>query len=206
VKIYAQLACIMPFDNIEWEKLHWFLKFLIPKLKIKDKDKDTLDELLESVDLSTYGLERVKLKESIGLDDSDSELDPQNPNVRGAHGGDEPVDPLDEIIRAFNERWFAGWEATPEEQRVKFTNIVKHVVNNPNYQTQVVNNLDEQNSRIALEKLISHAVSKERKKELDLYKHYAQDPEFKRAFDASIMRLLSSQGMSNIVTETVITA
>ena len=58
VKIYAQLACIMPFDNIEWEKLHWFLKFLIPKLKIKDKDKDTLDELLESVDLSTYGLER----------------------------------------------------------------------------------------------------------------------------------------------------
>ena len=39
MKIYAQLACIMPFDNIEWEKLHWFLKFLIPKLKIKDKDK-----------------------------------------------------------------------------------------------------------------------------------------------------------------------
>jgi type I restriction enzyme, R subunit len=201
VKIYAQLACIMPFDNIEWEKLHWFLKFLIPKLKIEDKDKDTLDELLESVDLSTYGLERVKLKESIGLDGSDSELDPQNPNVRGAHGGDEPVDPLDEIIRAFNERWFAGWEATPEEQRVKFTNIVKHVVNNPNYQTQVVNNLDEQNSRIALEKLISHAVSMERKKELDLYKHYAQDPEFKRAFDASIMRLLASQEMSTVVSE-----
>jgi len=202
VKIYAQLACIMPFDNIEWEKLHWFLKFLVPKLKIKDRDKDTLDELLESVDLSTYGLERAKLKHSIGLDDSDSELDPQNPNVRGAHGGDEPKDPLDEIIRAFNERWFAGWEATPEEQRVKFTNIAKHVVNNPNYQTQVVNNLDEQNSRIALEKLISQAVSQERKRELDLYKHYAQDPEFKRAFDASIMRLLAGQLGSGPATET----
>ena len=83
VKIYAQLACIMPFDNIEWEKLHWFLKFLIPKLKIKDKDKDTLDELLESVDLSTYGLQRVKLKQPIGLDDSASELDPQNPEYAG---------------------------------------------------------------------------------------------------------------------------
>lgn len=202
VKIYAQLACIMPFDKIEWEKLHWFLKFLIPKLKIKDKDKDTLDELLNSIDLSTYGLERVKLKKGIGLDDSDSEIDPQNPNVRGV-GSDEDKDPLDEIIRLFNERWFAGWDATPEEQRVKFINIVQHVFNSPNYQTQVVDNQDEQNSRIALEKLISQAVSKERRRELDLYKRYAQDPEFKRAFDSSIMRLLSSKEISTVVAETI---
>ncbi len=197
VKIYAQLACIMPFDNIEWEKLHWFLKFLIPKLKIKDKDKDTLDELLDSIDLSTYGLERVKLRESIGLDTSDSEIDPQNPNVRSV-GPPGPEDPLDEIIRTFNERWFAGWEATPEEQRVKFVNIARHVVNNPNYKTQVVDNQDEQNSRIALEKMIKQAVSRERKRELDLYKRYAQDREFKRAFDASIMRLLS-QAANDVV-------
>ena len=31
VKIYAQVECIMPFDNLAWEKLHWFLKFPIPK-------------------------------------------------------------------------------------------------------------------------------------------------------------------------------
>jgi type I restriction enzyme R subunit len=201
VKIYAQIACIIPFENIEWEKLHWFLKFLIPKLKIKDKDKDTLDELLNSVDLSTYGLERVKLKQSIGLDDSDSEIDPQNPNVRGAHGGEEEKDPLDEIIQAFNERWFAGWEATPEEQRVKFINIARHVFKNPHYQTQVVDNQDEQNSRLALEKMISQAVSQERKRELNLYKRYAQDREFKRAFDASIMRLLTQTGDSSLQKE-----
>jgi len=201
VKIYAQIACIIPFENIEWEKLHWFLKFLIPKLKIKDKDKDTLDELLNSVDLSTYGLERVKLKQSIGLDDSDSEIDPQNPNVRGAHGGEEAKDPLDEIIQAFNERWFAGWEATPEEQRVKFINIARHVIKNPHYQTQVVDNQDEQNSRLALEKMISQAVSQERKRELNLYKRYAQDQEFKRAFDASIMRLLTQSAGSALEKE-----
>lgn len=203
VKIYAQMACIMPFENIEWEKLHWFLKFLIPKLKIKDKDEDLLDELLDSVDLSTYGLERVKLKQSIGLDDSDSEIDPQNPNVRGAHSGEGPQDPLDEIIRSFNERWFSGWEATPEEQRVKFINIAQHVFNNPNYHAQVVDNQDEQNSRIALEKMIGQAVSQERKRELDLYKRYAQDLEFKRAFDSSIMRLLSSKEISKVLVETI---
>ena len=202
VKIYAQLACIMPFDNIEWEKLHWFLKFLIPKLTIKDKDKDTLDELLESVDLSTYGLERIKLKQHIVLDDSDSELDPQNPNVRGAHNDEGPKDPLEVIIQAFNQRWFSGWEATPEELRIKFINIVRHVFRNPNYQMQVANNQDEQNSRIALEKMISQ----ERKRELDLYKRYAQDPEFKRAFDLSITRLLSIKDISNVVLETTVRA
>jgi type I restriction enzyme R subunit len=105
---------------------------------------------------------------------------------------DEPdVDTLDEIIKAFNERWFQGWDATPEEQRVKFINIAKHVMEDPSYETQVVNNPDKQNSQLALEKLIQNAVSKERRRELDLYKSYAQDPEFKRAFDASIARLLS---------------
>ncbi|WP_305802283.1 hypothetical protein, partial [Thiolapillus sp.] len=92
---------------------------------------------------------------------------------------------------AFNERWFQGWDATPEEQRVKFINIAKHVMDDPSYETQVVNNPDKQNSQLALEKLIQNAVSKERRRELDLYKSYAQDPEFKRAFDASIVRLLS---------------
>ncbi len=191
VKIYAQVACILPFDNPAWEKLHWFLKFLIPKLKLKDRDRDKLDALLESVDLSTYGLERTKLKAPIGLDASAAELDPQNPNVRGAGSDDPPKDPLDEIIAHFNERWFQGWSATPEEQRVKFLNIARHVLDDAGYAAQVLNNPDQQNSRLALEKLIGKAVSKERRKELALYKHYAQDPDFKRAFDASIAHLLA---------------
>ncbi len=68
---------------VTWEKLFWFLKFLIPKMIIKDPDQDLLDELLNSVDLFTYGLERVKLNVSIGLDSSETEVDPQNPNPGG---------------------------------------------------------------------------------------------------------------------------
>jgi type I site-specific restriction-modification system R (restriction) subunit len=60
-----------------------------------------------------------------------------------------------------------------------------------NFQSQFVSNQDEQNRRIALEQLIQSAINQERRRELDLYKRYASDPEFKRAFDASIMNLLS---------------
>ncbi|KVH40786.1 type I restriction endonuclease subunit R [Burkholderia cepacia] len=192
VKIYAQVAAIVPFNNVNWEMLHWFLKFLIPKLKVKDPDQDKLDELLDSVDLSTYGLERSHLEVKIGLDVSETELEPQNSNVRGAHFGDGDKDSLDEIVRAFNERHFAGWEATPEEQRVKFINIAKHVINHADYKAQVEDNPDSQNRQLALERLIQQAISVERRRELDLYKRYASDPDFKRAFDASVSRLLAS--------------
>ena len=158
---------------------------------INDPAQDQLDELLNSVDLSTYGLERVKLNQAIALDDSASELDPPNSNPRGYRGDEPEQDPLDAIITAFNDRFFSGWDATAQEQRVKFLNIAQHVADNPNYQTQVVDNQDEQNRRIALEQLIQHAISQERRRELDLYRRYASDPEFKRAFDTSIMRLLA---------------
>jgi type I restriction enzyme R subunit len=117
VKIYGQMASIMPYEIVVWEKLFWFLKFLIPKLIVKDPDSEKLDALLDSVDLSSYGLQRVKLNYGIGMDDAETELDPQNPNPRGAHGGDDERDPLDDIIQSFNERWFQGWSATPEEQK-----------------------------------------------------------------------------------------
>jgi type I restriction enzyme R subunit len=191
VKIYAQVASILPFQNVPWEMLHWFLKFLIPKLQVKDPDQDKLDELLESVDLSTYGLERSRLDVKIELEAGESMLDPQNPNVRGAHMGPGDKDPLDEIIKAFNDRFFAGWDATPEEQRVKFLNIARQVVNQPEYKAQVADNPDTQNRDLALAKLIQFAITQERRKELDLYKKYASDPDFKRAFDATIARLVA---------------
>ncbi|AXW69677.1 DEAD/DEAH box helicase [Ralstonia solanacearum] len=202
VKIYAQVAAIIPFNNVNWEMLHWFLKFLIPKLKVKDPDQDKLDELLNSVDLSTYGLERSRLETKIGLDASETELEPQNPNVRGAHFGEGDKDLLDEIVRAFNERHFAGWEATPQEQRVKFINIAKHVMNHADYKAQVEDNQDSQNRQLALERLIQQAISVERRRELDLYKRYASDPDFKRAFDASVSRLLASAASDTLLAGT----
>ena len=192
VKIYGQMAAIMPFEMIQWEKLYWFLKFLIPKLPIKNPDIDALDELLNSVDLSTYGLERVRLNEAIGLDDSDSEMDPQNPNPRGAHGKDEDKDPLDLIIQSFNERWFQSWEVTPEDQRVKFISLTKSIQAHPDFESKYLNNSDEQNKSIAFEKIMNDVMSKQRKQELDLYRLYAKDDAFKTALFDTMRRMASA--------------
>ncbi|MCH4552195.1 type I restriction endonuclease subunit R [Aestuariibaculum lutulentum] len=189
VKIYGQMASILPFEVLNWEKLFWFLKFLIPKLPIQNPEIDALDELLGSIDLSTYGIERVRLNEAIGLDDSDSIVDPQNPNPRGAHGSDEERDPLDLIISSFNERWFQGWDATPDDQRVKFISLTKSIQAHPDFQTKVAQNNDAQNKDLAFKKILDDVMSKQRKQELDLYRLYAKDETFYQAFFDTMKRL-----------------
>jgi len=191
VKIYGQMASIIPFEVLEWEKLFWLLKFLVPKLKIRDPDQDMLDELLEAVDLSSYGLERTRLNHEIGLDASDTELTPQNPNPRGNRDGDPETDPLDEIIRSFNERWFQGWSATPEEQRVKFINIVNSIRAHPDYSAKYEANADPFNRGLALEKMLQDVMLKRRKDELELYKLFASDPAFKAAWSQNIEQVLN---------------
>jgi len=59
----------------------------IPKLIIDDLSIDLNDALLNSVDISSYGLERVKINTTIGLDANETALDPQNPNPHGSRQG-----------------------------------------------------------------------------------------------------------------------
>jgi type I restriction enzyme R subunit len=191
VKIYSQVSSIIPYERMDWEQLFWFLKFLIPKLLVRTKSDDAIDELLESVDLSTYGLERTRLNHTIGLDDSETELDPQNPNPRGAHGKEEEKDPLDEIIRAFNDRFYTGWEETPEEARVKFVALVKNVRNHPDFESKVANNADTQNSDLALKKILDDLMLQRRKANLEEYKRYRQDEAYYQGMFDLVKRLVA---------------
>lgn len=192
VKIYGQIASIMPYEVLDWEKLFWFLKFLIPKLIVVSKDDELIDELLDSVDLSTYGLERTKVNESIGLDDSESELDPPNPNPRGSHGGDEEKDPLDEIIRTFNERFYSGWEETPEEARVKYISIAKNVMAHPDFKNKVAQNTDKQNSDLALKKIMDEIMLNRRKANVEEYKRYAKDDAYYQGIFDLMKRMIDN--------------
>lgn len=190
VKVYGQMASIMPYEGHAWEKLFWFLKFLIPKLVIVDNEGDALDGLLNSVDLSTYGLERVKLNTSIGLDSSETEVEPQNPNPRSAHGGESELDELDLIVKSFNERWFQGWEATPDEQRAKFVNLAQKMREHSDFKEKYADNKDAQNREIAFNKIFDDVMGKQRRNELDLYRLISQDDGFKSAMQDTIKRML----------------
>jgi len=133
----------------------------------------------------------VKLKVSINLDDDEAEVAPQNANPRGTHSSDEEDDRLDEIIHRFNERWFQGWSATPEEQRIKFVHLAKHIQVHPDYETKYKNNQDVHNRELAFEKIFNDVMLKSRKNELALYKLLVSDPAFKIAMQQSLQQMIS---------------
>lgn len=188
VKIYGQMASILPYEVPAWEKLYWFLKFLIPKLKIEDPEADALDELLNSVDLNSYGLQRKKLNEQIELDAEETVLDPTNSNPRGAHGGETEEDPLDEIIKTFNERWFGGWAATPEEQKVKFVNILKQIKEHADFESKYLNNPDPHTKDLAFDKIMNEVMLRQRKIDMDMYKQYSKDTAFRMSWKYSLQQ------------------
>tara|TARA_R110002020_G_scaffold404266_2_gene614333 strand:- start:568 stop:3618 length:3051 start_codon:yes stop_codon:yes gene_type:complete len=190
VKIYGQMAAIMPYEMLVWEKLFWFLKFLIPKLIVNDPDGDAIDELLESVDLSTYGLERTKVNEAIVLDDGESELDPQKATPRGAHGSIEEKDELNEIIKSFNERWFQGWDSTPDEQRIKLLTLSKSIEAHPDYELKYLNNPDTQNKELALHRMFKDVLNKQRKQDMELYRLTAKDESFYQGIFDTMKRII----------------
>lgn len=195
VKLYSRLASIMPFNKIEWERLFWLLRALIPELNIRTQQDDDIDDLLESIDLNTYAIERTALGSAITLDEKEAVIDPTNPNVIGVHT-DPETNHLDKIIADFNERWFKSWHVTPEEQRVKFVNLAQRIYDHPDFQQKYLTTDDEQHRSLEFQKLVKDIIVEDRKKEIDFYKLFIQDEAFQLAFLSNLRQVVDKKSLS----------
>lgn len=193
VKVYSKVAAIMDYEVADWEKLFWFLRFLIPQLIVPGKTADDIQDLLDSVDLSTYGLRRTALNETIGLDAGEAMVEPNKAAMAGAKTKDEdPKDKLDQILKEFNERWFKGWEATPDDQKAKLMSMAKAVTEDEDYKTMVVGNPDQQAVEEIYAKIIDSIVRKKRKGDNSLYREYQQNEGFKANFQNLLIRMVEN--------------
>ena len=191
VKIYSRVAAIMPFEIKDWEKLFWFLRYLIPSLHVTNNGDDGLKDLLDSVDLNTYGLRRTALNETITLDAGETTIDPLKPTMVNAGAVEEEKDPLDEILKEFNQRWFNGWDATPDDQKMKMISVAQAVADDEDYRTLVVGNPDQQAVDALMVQIIDRIIRQKRKGDMSLYKEYQQNEGFKADFRSVITRMLS---------------
>lgn len=193
VKVYSRAAAIMNYEVKDWEKLFWFLRFLIPQLMIPNAAKDELKDLLDSVDLNTYGLRRTSLNETIQLDACESIVDPNKAvMVNAGNMEEEPKETLDAILRDFNERWFKGWNATPDDQRSKLISIAKAIVEDEDY-SLVVGNPDQQAVETIFNNITDRIVRQKRKGDMSLYKEYHQNEGFRTNFINLLRRILCNQ-------------
>ena len=193
VRIYSKVAAILSYDVLDWEKMFWFLRYLIPSLHVPGNESEDIKDLLDSVDLNTYGLRRTALNEKIELDPGETVIDPNKPVMVNAGGNDdEPMDPLDKILRDFNEKWFKGWDSTPDDQKAKLISVAQAVAADDDYKTLVVGNPDNEAVADAMLVIVDKIMRQKRKGDMSLYKQYKQSDSFKHNFINVISNLLSN--------------
>lgn len=190
VKVYSRMAAIIDFESVEWEKTYWFLRLLILELKMDRKDED-LKELLKEVDLNTYGLARTALNKKIDLSVETSVVDPLKAVMVNANN-DDSADPLDKIIKDFNDKYFKGWDASPQDQKTKLVSIANAVASDQDYKELVIGNADTAMATKKQKEIIDRMIRKNRRSDSSFYKEYQQNEGFKSGVYTVINQLLSN--------------
>lgn len=202
VRVYSRVAAIMNYEMKEWEKLFWYLRFLIPCLKVNVAGRDDMTDLLDNVDLNTYGLRRTALNQPIELDSAETTLDPNKAAMAGAGSVESEDDPLEEIVKIFNEGHFRGWDATPDDQKAKLVSFAVSMAQNSDYKELVVGNQDPEAVKSVSYRIIDELMTDKRKGDTSLYTQYQKDADFRAQFRHTIMRM--AQAVEATPAETIL--
>ena len=156
-------------------------------MKVPQNGGIDMSDLLDHTDLKTYCLNRTALNVHIALNADETVLDPLAPKMVSAGSQEDNRTPFDIILEHFNERYFQGWDATPEEQRTKVIKIAQLVTQASQYRNTVVGNPDTEAAERMFMDILRGAMSQQRNSDLSLYRMFQQDESFRHDF-ANLVR------------------
>jgi type I restriction enzyme R subunit len=177
LRTYGFLSIILPYDNVEWERLSIFLNFLIPRLP-SPVEEDLSKGILEAIDMDSYRAEK-KATMAITLPDQDAEIDPV-PGVGGGRKPEPELGLLSNILKRFNELF--GNIPWTNKDRVFETitdTVVKGVEADEAYQN-ARRHSDRQNARIEHDKAVGRVITSLFKDDTELFKQFFDNEDFRR--------------------------
>ncbi len=188
LRTYSYLAKIIDFNNVGWEKLWWYLKFLVPKLTL-DETENLAEGIIESIDMGSYrpakqGTERITLVDDIGV------VNPIPVDVRG--GKPEPdLDTLENILNVFNQRFGdIDWTDKDKVNKILTEQIPADMKADAKIMKGISNSPDKQNAKISSDKKLSDLMQKYLHTQTEIYKKYSSDKDFERKYKEFIFDTL----------------
>ena len=185
MRTYGFLGAILPYGNIDWEKLSIFLNLLIPKLP-SPRDEDFSEGILQTIDLSSY---RNEAQEAIAikLEDADAEIAPV-PAGKVGHIVEPEMDLLSKIIMDFNDMFGnINWNDTDNVQR-QILAIPEMVSKDKKYQN-AMRNSDEQEARTESERALQQVMFSIMADNMELFKQFQDNPSFKKWLSDMVFNL-----------------
>ena len=176
VRTYGFLGSILPYGNVDWEKLSIFLNLLIPKLPSPRED-DLSEGILSTIDLDSYRNEAQEAV-AIKLEDEDAEIAPV-PAGKVGHIVEPELDPLSKIIMDFNDMFGnIQWNDADNAQR-QILQIPAMVSRDEKYQNAMKNS-DEQEARTESERALQKVIFSIMADNMELFKQFQDNPSFKK--------------------------
>ncbi|MDR3013523.1 MAG: DEAD/DEAH box helicase family protein, partial [Chitinispirillales bacterium] len=175
-RTYGFLGAILPYGNLEWEKLYIFMNLLLPKLP-SPPDDDLSHGILEAIDLDSYRAE-AKVQMAIQLEDADAEVDPVP--AGGIGGKREPeLDLLSIILSAFNDLFGnIEWKDRDNVNR-QIAEIPAMVSKDQAYQN-AMRNADKQEARTESDRVLQNVMFSIMADNMELFKQFNDNQAFKK--------------------------
>jgi type I restriction enzyme R subunit len=192
LRTYSYLAKLLDFNNLYWEQLWWYLKYLLPKLII-DENEDLAQGIIESIDMDSYrpakqGTEKISLIEEPGF---------VTPIPVGVGGGKpEPeLDTLENILNAFNHR-FGDIEWTDKDKVNKFLTeqLPSEMKADKKVMDEIATSPDKQNAKISSDKKVEELMQQYLFTQTEIFKKFSTDQDFQRRYKEFIFDTLWQQG------------
>ncbi len=187
LRVYSYLGKILDFNNQEWEELFWYLKYMVPKLFIKQTD-DLAEGILESIDMDSYRPSKESTQ-NIDLTEDPGEIDPIPVDVKG--GKQEPeLDTLENILDAFNKR-FGDIEWTDKDKvRKILTEQLPTEMKADKEMMDTVKYSDKQNAKITSDKKLEELMQQYLFTQTEIFKKFTEDKDFQRRYKEFIFDTL----------------
>ena len=189
-RTYGFLASILPYTNVEWEKLSIFVNFLIPKLPAPIEE-DLAKGILEAIDMDSYRVEKQAVAK-IQLPDADAEIEP----AAAAGGGRKPepeLDRLSNILKTFNDQFGdIPWADADRVHKLITEEIPNRVAADTAYENAKKNS-DKQNARIEHDKALARVMTALLKDDTELFKQFMDNESFKRWMTDTVFGLTYEQ-------------
>lgn len=187
LRTYSYLGRILDFNNQEWEKLWWYLKWLIPKLIIERSD-DLTEGLLDSIDMDSYrpskeGTSDIKLKDETGA------VEPIPVDVRG--GKRQPdLDTLENILSVFNQKFGdIEWSDKDKVRQILTEQLPSEMKANQEIM-DAVKHSDRQNAKISSDKKLEEVMQQYLFSQTEIFKRFTEDQDFQRRYKEFIFDTL----------------
>ena len=189
VRLYAFLAQVVPFEDLELEKLYVLAKPLLAKLLARLDPSDIPRELLQYVDIDSYRIQEID-SGGMTLEQGQKPLPPQKESGGPASAPEPEKEPLSRILEALNERFGYDFD---EDDRVFIEQLQKNVRESDAVRTSIKVN-SESDARLTFDSVTEDELQEMIDKNFRLYKKIVDN----EAFGQMLLDFLFDQTLSDL--------